>query len=254
MTESYLTQESIRVNVAERKRLFRLTAAFVIIIAFLYFLLKESIDLNDPANREILFLLKAVTGIMVLAVVVGLFKTRRPAVNGENLILPFREDTKEAVAEVIDREALEGKIQVEEYIYEFEEGKRPHGEKIVLLPSYLLICSGGRKIKAIPRDKIYWICAQVGKKGGPFIVQLMIFTEKKIFTVSGVEIEHVQKIADKIYQYIPNVFNHYDPFILSYELEKLFTKDREEFLEFYRRERESQRSDEREFYMARLDS
>lgn len=238
MMQSYLTQESLRVNAGERKRLFRLSAAFAVLIAILYFLLKEAIDLNDPANGEILFLLKAVTGIMVLAVVVGLFKTRRPAANGENLILPFREDTKEAVAEVIDKEAFEGKIQVEEYIYEFAEGKKPYGVKIVLLPSYLLLCSGGRKITAIPRDKIYWICAQVGQKGGPFIVQLMIFTEKKIFTVSGVEIEHVQKIADKIYQYMPNVFSDYDPFILSYELEKLFAEDREGFLEFYRRERE----------------
>lgn len=45
----------------------------------------------------------------------------------------------------------------------------------------------------------------------------------------GVDIEHVEGIADKIYQYIPNVFCDYDPFILSYELEKVFAKDRAEF-------------------------
>lgn len=53
----------------------------------------------------------------------------------------------------------------------------------------------------------------------------------------GVDIEHVEGIADKIYQYIPNVFSDYDPFILSYELEKVFAKDRAEFLKFYENEK-----------------
>ena len=48
------------------------------------------------------------------------------------------------MAELIDQEASEGKIQVEEYIYEFAEGKKPYGEKIVLMPSYLLLC-GNKK-------------------------------------------------------------------------------------------------------------
>lgn len=110
------------------------------------------------------------------------------------------------MTELIDQEASEGKIQVEEYIYEFAEEKKPYGEKI------------------------YWIVAQVGQKGGSFRVQLLIFTEKKIFNMVGVDIEHVEGIADKIYQYIPNVFSDYDPFILSYELEKVFAKDRFGFI------------------------
>ena len=61
--------------------------------------------------------------------------------------------------------------------------------------------------------------------------------EKKIFNMVGVDIEHVEGIADKIYQYIPNVFSDYDPFILSYELEKVFAKDRAEFLKFYENEK-----------------
>ena len=44
----------------------------------------------------------------------------------------------------------------------------------------------------------------------------------------------VQNIAEKIYRYIPNVFSNYDPFILSYELETLFDKNRDEFLNFYK--------------------
>lgn len=74
------------------------------------------------------------------------------------------------MAELIDQEASEGKIQVEEYIYEFAEGKKPYGEKIVLMPSYLLLCGNKNKITVIPRDKIYWIVAQVGQKGGSFRV------------------------------------------------------------------------------------
>jgi len=138
---------------------------------------------------------------------------------------------------MIDQEAAEGKVQVEEYIYHFEEGKKPYGERVVLLPSYLLLVGHGNKITAIPRDKIYWICAQVGHKGGSFRVQLLIFTEKKIFNMVGVDIEHVQNIADKIYQYIPNIFSDYDTFTLSYELETLFAKNHSEFLKFYENEK-----------------
>ena len=105
------------------------------------------------------------------------------------------------------------------------------------MPSYLLLCGNKNKITVIPRDKIYWIVAQVGQKGGSFRVQLLIFTEKKIFNMVGVDIEHVVGIADKIYQYIPNVFSDYDPFILSYELEKVFAKGRAEFLKFYENEK-----------------
>lgn len=67
------------------------------------------------------------------------------------------------------------------------------------------------------------------KGGGAFRVKLLIFTKKKIFNMVEGDIEHVVGIADKLYQYIPNVFSDYDPFILSYELEKVFVKDRAEF-------------------------
>ncbi|GAA6296896.1 hypothetical protein F220043C3_53300 [Enterocloster asparagiformis] len=142
-----------------------------------------------------------------------------------------------AVAAQVNQEAAEGKFQVDEYIYHFEAGKKSYGERVVLQLSYLLILHGNTKVTAIPRDKIYRICAQVGQKGGPFIVQLMIFTEKKIFKVVGVDIEHAQRISARIDQCIPNVFCDYDPFQLYYELEKLFTSNREEFLRFYESER-----------------
>lgn len=96
---------------------------------------------------------------------------------------------------------------------------------------------GTSKVTAIPRDKIYWICAQVGTKGGPYIVKLLIFTENKIYSLTGVDIEHVQNIAGKLYQYIPNIFSDYDPFALSYELEKMFAKNPVEFLNLYENEK-----------------
>ena len=237
MTQGYLAQESKRANEATKKMFSRAGIAYVVLIAILYFLMRDSFDLNDPSCREIFSILKILTVVVFLALAVRLFRASRVAMNGENLVLPFEEGTKQAVGQIIDQEVLEGKIQVEEYIYEIEEGKKPHGEKIVLTPSYLLLCGDRMKVTAIPRDKIYWICAQVGQKGGPFIVRILIFTEKKIFNMTGVDIEHVERIAEKIHQYMPDIFSDYDPFFLSYELEKLYAKNREEFLVFYEKEK-----------------
>lgn len=237
MAQEYLERESSKANRSYRKTLFRLTAVFFILLALIYFLGRDSFDFNTPSGREVLFILKIIIGIMLLAIAVGLFKTGRTARNGENLILPFGEETKEAAAKKINQEAAEGKLQVEEYIDVFAEGKMPHGEKVTLTPSYLLIGGDRNKITVIPRNKIYWICAQAGQKGGPFYVRLLIFTENKMYALTGVDIEHVEKIAEKLYQYIPNVFCDYDPFLLSYELEKLFARDRAEFLRLYEMEK-----------------
>lgn len=247
MKQGYLAQESKRTNEAARRTLIKSCIAFIILAVFLYVLLKSSLDVNDPSSQTIFSALKMLTGVFFFAFVAGLFRTSRVATNGRNLVLPFGEAEKAEVARIIDQEAAEGKIQVEEYIYDIPQGKRPHGEKIVLTPSYLVLFGDGSRVRAIPRDKIYWICAQVGQKGGPFIVQLQIYTEKKIFTMVGVDIEHVQNIAEKIYRYMPNVFCDYDPFILSYELEKLFAKNREEFLKFYENEKRKYEASQ-EFY------
>ena len=119
MAQEYLAQESSKVNRTYRKTLFRLTAVFFILLAFIYFLGRNSFDLNDPSGREILLILKILIGIMLLAIAVGLFRTRRTAMNGENLFLPFGEDTKEAVAKKINQEAAEAKLGGGEYIVEF---------------------------------------------------------------------------------------------------------------------------------------
>ena len=68
-------------------------------------------------------------------------------------------------------------------------------------------------------------------------MKLLIFTDNKIFAVEGTEAEHVQGIAEKIYKYIPNIFNVYDPFVVSYEFEKIFHKNPEDFFAIYEEER-----------------
>lgn len=238
MKQGYLTQESERENKNSRKTMIKLLIVFVFCIAVLYFLSKDSIDYGNISYGSVPFYLVILIGVVLVAVVVRFFITGRTARNGSNLSLPYEERTREEAADIIDREASEGKLLVEEYIEKFTDPEKVHGEKVVLLPSYFLIFNGAGKVTAIPRDKIYWICAQVGKKGGPFMVRLLVFTENKIFKLDGVDIEHVQNIADKLYRYMPNIFSEYDPFELSYELEKIFAKNPEQFFNIYENERQ----------------
>lgn len=234
MEQGFLAQESIKANKRNRRLFLTLLVVYIVLIAGIGFAIKDSIDLSDYKTRKVLVCGVILTVIMLFCVVSMLIKSSRVAVNGKNLLLPFKENTKEAVGKIVDREVADGMVQVDEYIDKFKENEKPHGERVMLLPSYLLLFNGMGPITAIPRDKIYWICAQVGRKGSSsFIVRLTVFTEIKTFYLDGVEIGHVEKIAEKLYQYIPNVFSEYDPFILSYELEKLFDKNREEFLRFY---------------------
>lgn len=243
MKQGYLAQESVRINKATRKIFIKSMIGLICALAVIYFLGKDSINFSDISYGSISFYLVILIGIIFFSAVIKLFATRQVARNGNNLILPYKENTQEAAGNIIDGEALEGKILVEEYIDEITNPKKNNGEKIVLLPSYLLLCGvkcgpkGTSKVTAIPQDKIYWTCAQVGIKGGPFIVKLLIFTENKIYSLTGVDIEHVQNIAGKLYQYIPNIFSDYDPFALSYELEKMFAKNPVEFLNLYENEK-----------------
>lgn len=243
MEKGYLARESERVNKATRKLLFKLIIVFICGSAFIYFAGRSSIDFSDLSFGSIPFYMLTLVGIVFVAVVIKAIATGRVAVNGSNLILPYKDNTQEAAGRIIDQEALEGKIQVEEYIDEVTDVNKASGEKIVLMPSYLLICGvkggpkGTSKVTAIPRDKIYWVCAQAGVKGGPFIVRLLIFTENKMYNLTGTDVAYVTSIADKLNQYIPNVFSDYDPFTLSYELEKVFAKNPAEFFSIYENEK-----------------
>lgn len=240
MEQGFLEQEAKRVNKKIKKLYFTLLLVFVTLVAFIGFMVKDSIDLNDYKTKKIVVCLAIFAGLILISVALGLFLSGRAAADAsKSLLLPFKDKARAAVAEIIDREIAEGKVQVDEYIATFPEGKTPHGERIILIPSYLLRINDIGQILAIPRDKIYWVCAQVGRKGSSsFIVRLLIFTEAKTsFYMDGVDVTHVKEIADKLYQYIPNVFSEYDPFVLSYELEKLFDKNRAEFIKFYENEK-----------------
>lgn len=238
MKPGFLEQESKRGNKKVWKKLLILLLIIICLVAFIGFAVQGSIDLNDDKTRKLLPYVFIVMGMILLSVVFQVFNTIMVLVNGKNLTLPFKENTKDAVGKIIDQEVAEGKVLVEEYIYEFSEEEKPQGERVILIPSYLLLCNGMGHVTAIPRDKIYWICAQTGIKGrSPFMVRLLIFTEKRTFYLDGVDIPQMGKIADKLYQYIPNVFSEYASFPLYYELENLFEKNRGEFLKLYEEEK-----------------
>ena len=236
MKLSYLSRESERVNAATRKMLFRSVVVFDCALAVIYFF---GISSDESFLSSVSSYILACAGIVTIAAIIKLISTYRPATKGENLILPYGVLTPEAVARCVDQEAMDGNILVDEYINEFADRKKAHGDKIVLTPSYLLLCtvkrgvSGTSQITAIPINKIYWLCAQVGRKGGPFKVRLLVFAENKVFTLEGVDIEHAKAIADKLYHYIPNVFSCYDPFDISYGFEESYDKDPRVFLTLY---------------------
>lgn len=242
MKQGYLERESARMNRHARKTVIKAAIVFLCGSAVIYFLGKDSIDFSDISFGTVPFIMAVLAGLMAVCLVINLIAASRTAKNGSNLYLPYGDRTQEEAGEIIDREALEGKILVEEFIDEFNDPEKACGEKVVLTPSYLLICGvkGGVRnanITAIPRDRICWICPQAGCKGGPFIVRLLIFTDQKLYTLTGTEVSYVERIADKLYQYIPNIFSGYDPFVLSYKLEEIFKRNPADFLEICEEEK-----------------
>lgn len=239
MNQGFIEQEARAAGRRNRRLFLLLLFVYVCIMTVLVVVLKDAIDLADSRSRTLVVCFFIFSGLMLIFTVIGLIGSLRGRADGKILILPFEEDTKKAVGERIDREVREGNIQVFEYMEKFKEGEEPWGDRVMLLPSYLLLMNSMGKIIAIPREKIYWICAQAGIQGrSSYRVRLLVFTEKKIFDhMTAIDIGHVEELADKLYQYIPNVFCEYDTFSLSYELEKLFAKDHEKFLKFYEEEK-----------------
>ncbi|MCM1257668.1 MAG: hypothetical protein NC307_07420 [Roseburia sp.] len=176
---------------------------------------------------------------MLFVTVVRLLMSILPAKNGKNLKLPCGESTKEAVAALINQEVAAGKILYDGFMEPHRVKPSPN-DRILLLPTYLLLFGDLGWITAIPRDKIYWLCPQIGYKGGPYYVRLLIFTENKLIDYDGNDIDHTIKTANDLYQYIPNVFSQYDPQELSHTLEHLFKENHEKFLEFYEQEKNLQ--------------
>ncbi len=243
MEQGFLQQEAKKGFQKIRKLYLILSVIFAVFTVGLgYVIARDPDGLSDYRTQKIVICLFAFTCLMLVCVVLGLvFSARAAADASKSLSLPFKERTREQAAEIIDREIDEGKTQVDEYVEKISQGKTPQGARVLLLPSYLLHCNGMGHTLAIPRDKIYWICPQVGRRGqSSFIVRLLIFTELKTFYVDGTDVDHVGEIADKLYQYIPNVFGRYDPLTLPYELDALFSKNRAEFVRLYESEKENQ--------------
>lgn len=230
MARTYLERESIKENARRRKLFLGAFLFFACISVFLYFAVRDSIDLSKPEDKKLVVTFAVMAGLMLFCTAVQLLTSMLPAKNGRNLILPLEEDTREAVAEIIDREAAEGKILYEGFMN--HNTVKKYSDRITILPSYILLIQGVGKITAIPRDKVCWICAQRGHKGGPFYVRLLIFTERQLLDFDGNDVEHTMKIAEDIYQYVPNVFaNHRDYNTLDFpdQLEKLYREDRAGF-------------------------
>lgn len=240
MAREYLEQESIKGNARQRKLCLGVFVFFSCICAFLYFAVKDSIDLSNPDDKKLVVIFVVMAGLMLFCTAVWLLVSMLPAKNGANLLLPLEEDTREAVAEIINREAAEGKILYEGFMN--HKTIKKYSDRITILPSYVLLIREIGKITAIPRDKICWICAQTGYKGGPYYVRLLIFTEKKLIDFDGNDIEHTKEVAENIYQYIPNVFEDYgtqhDITDLPSALEKLYQQDRAGFMRLYEEEKQ----------------
>lgn len=243
MAREYLEQESIWANASRRNLFLGAFIFFVCVSAFLYLAVGNSMDLSKPDDKKMFAIFVVMAGLMLFCTAVQLVISILPARNGANLILPLEEDTRKAVAEIINREAAEGKILYEGFMN--HKTIKKYRDRITILPSYVLLIREIGKITAIPRDKIYWICAQPGYKGGPYYVRLLIFTEKKLVDFDGNDIEHTREVAENIYQYIPNVFKEYIAqhgiMEVSHVLEKLYQEDRAGFMRLYEEEKQKLR-------------
>lgn len=236
MAREYLERESIREHSGRRKFFLALFVFFSCISAVLYFTVGRSLDLSNPDDKKLFAIFAVMAGLMLFCTAVQLVTSILPAKNGRNLILPLGETTREEAAEIINREAAEGKI-----LYEGSmdcNATKKHSDRIAILPSYILLIRGMGQITAIPRDKIDWICAQRGYKGGPYFARLLIFTEKKLIAFNGNDFKHTEEVAENLYRYIPNVFKNY---MAPHELEKLYHENREGFMRLYEQEKQKLR-------------
>lgn len=242
MAREYLEQESIKENSRRRKLFLAAFIFFASVSAFLYFAVRNSIDLSKPGDKKLVVIFVIMAGLMLLCTAVQLLTSILPARNGANLILPLRETTRAAAAGIINREAAEGKILYEGFMN--YKTRKKYSARITILPSYVLLIREIGKITAIPCDQICWIGAQPGYKGGSFYGRLLIVTEKMILHLDGNDNEYLTGIAENIHQYIPNVFRDYmaehdlDMADFAYVLEKYYNENRADFMRFYQAERQ----------------
>jgi len=233
MQRDFLEQEALRGNKSRNKLV--MIVGIVFVVAMTIILVGISGELKGSSeDRDILYVLYALDGVMIACVLLNMIKSLMPTKNGANLKLPFGEMSKAQAAEIINREAANGKLYIDEYIYKFDEGQKKYGQKLALTESYLLLIGDFGNVIAIPREKVLYICPQRGIKGqSNFIIKILVFTEKEIFEMRGADCEYVESLAEKLYQHFPNLFMGRDPFAVSYWLEELYEKRPEEFYLYY---------------------
>lgn len=244
MRQLFLEDVWYQAGKAIRKFGIIMSIVFVSALSFLIFMFKfvveESIDLLDPTTRMLAIAFGGMTVFCIFSMIIIVILSFTVAKNGKNLYLPFEGQTREEAANIINREMAEGKALVNEHTEGELKKDKKHGERVVLTPTYLLLILDNGRVIVIPREKIYWICAQPGIKGrSSYVVRLLVFTEKKIFDeITGGCVEDLEMIAEKLYQHIPNVFKPYPVFELSYKLQELYGKNKDGFLGLFNKDKE----------------
>ena len=94
MEHGYLARESEWVNKATRKTFIKLMSVFICALAIIYFLGKDSINFEDISYGSVSFYLIIIIGLVLICIVIKLVATGRTASNGDNLFLPYKDNTQ----------------------------------------------------------------------------------------------------------------------------------------------------------------
>ena len=94
MEYGYLARESEGVNKTTRKMFIKLMSVFICAIAIIYFLGKDSINFEDISYGSVSFYLIIIIGLVLICIVIKLVATGRTASNGDNLFLPYKDNTQ----------------------------------------------------------------------------------------------------------------------------------------------------------------
>jgi len=244
MKKGYLAKESIRYEKGLGKHLILYWITALIMGPVLFFSARRLLEFG--IQWAVIIIQVALAGgafvllLWTLVFIVRILKRPEPY---SNLLVYAECVGKETAGRCIDEEAAQGKILVEEYLRTFDgKSTKQTKEKIVLLPSYLLLPAQDdqtiKSIVAIPTDKIYCICVHLTYRDGYPMGNLRVFYDRIIQDIEHIEFLHTFYIIDKIEQHIPNLFYDYSPFFLSFELERLFHTDFYKFKELYNNRKE----------------
>ena len=94
MEYGYLARESEGVNKTTRKMFIKLMSVFICALAIIYFLGKDSINFEDISYGSVSFYLIIIRGLVLICIVIKLVATGRTASNGDNLFLPYKDNTQ----------------------------------------------------------------------------------------------------------------------------------------------------------------